>query len=138
LEQKLLNDSLTDEALTWTTSIKLCTKIEKYEAMVDYLYGELDSQKSDFDSKVHIVDSYYQEELESLAHKLICKHCVPNSSGKGNVMYIHCYHDHMFLLSCHLSVGVHVEWMSHINKLIREMLSNYTPPKCIQINILPL
>ena len=136
LEQKLLNDSLTDEIIdTRATSIDLRTKIEEYEAMIDYLYDELDSQKSDFDSIVHFIDSYYQEELESLTPKHICKHCVPNSSGKGNVICMHCYHNHMFLLSCHLSVGVHVEWMPHVNKLILEMLSNRTPPTYTQANI---
>jgi sugar-specific transcriptional regulator TrmB len=102
LEQKLLNDSLTDEIIdTRATSIDLRTKIEEYEAMVDYLYDELDSQKSDFDSIVHFIDSYYQEELESLTPKHIRKHCVPNSSGKGNIIRMHCYHKHMFLLLCY-------------------------------------
>jgi len=70
--------------------------------MVASLYDELDSHKSDFHSIVHFIDSYYQDEIESLNPKHICKHCVSNSSGKGNVICMHCHPNHMFLLSCHL------------------------------------
>ena len=67
LEQKILKESLADEIIdVQTTSVKLRTKIEEYEAMIDYLYDALDSQKSGFDSILHFIDSYYQQEYESL------------------------------------------------------------------------
>ncbi len=57
LEQKVLNDSLTDKIMdARATSIELKKKTEDYEVMVDYLYDELDSQKADFDSRVHFID----------------------------------------------------------------------------------
>jgi hypothetical protein len=56
-------DSLTDEIIdAQATSITLHTKIEEYEAMVDYLYDEFDNQKSEFGSIVHFIDSYYRED----------------------------------------------------------------------------
>lgn len=107
LEQEILHGSLTDEICdARATSIELKTKIEDYEVMVDYLYDKLDSQKADFDSIVHFIDSCYQEELMCSTPKHISKHCVPNSSGKGNVTCIHCSlthactvnYDHTFIL----------------------------------------
>ena len=73
LEQEILNGSLTDEICdARATSIELKTKIEDYEVMVDYLYDKLDSQKADFDSIVHFIDSCYQEELMCSTPQHIC------------------------------------------------------------------
>ena len=74
--------------------------------MVDFLYDKLDSQKAGFDSIVRFIDLCYQEELMCSTPKHISKHCVPNSSGKGNVTCIHCSlthactvnYDHTFIL----------------------------------------
>ena len=42
---------------------------------------------------------------------------------------------HIPNLNC---AGKHAEWLSHVDKLILEMLTNRTPPTCIQANLVAM
>ena len=103
-----------------------------YEVMIDHLYDEMDHMRDDNDSIVQYIDTNYQDEVDAMMVKPISKHYIMNEDGKGITVVV------FLFLICYIAlpfIGKHAEWLSHVDKLILEMLLNRTPPACIQANI---
>ena len=86
------------------------------------------------------MDHYYGNELEKLSPNYAKKHWVKNMT-RGNCGFMtfpvspcH-YHSYISFHLLKIDTGAHAEWMTHVDKLILEILPNCTPPNCIQANI---
>lgn len=82
VKHKLIAESLHDwyckERLN---AIDLQHQMNEYEAIIDYLYEEMDKREHDFNSMVKYVDHYYTKESYNSKPIEISKHYVPNCDG---------------------------------------------------------
>jgi hypothetical protein len=137
VQHKLIAESLHDGYQNEQLNvIELQHQVNEYEAMIDYLYEEMDKREHDFDSIVKYIDHFYIEESYNSKPRVIRKHYVPNHDGKGESHSYYSCCTYIWHLNCNLfCVGKNVEWLPYIDKLILEMLANMMPPTCVQANL---
>eukprot|EP00956_Cyclotella_meneghiniana_P002231 scaffold2510_cov65-Cyclotella_meneghiniana.AAC.1 len=117
VEHKLLSNLLTDEVRDAQLNEKSYReKVEEYGEIIEYLSQQLEDQESEFDDILQFIDSCVGNTACEPTPRVIAKHYVPNKRGGGK----------------------HAEWLPHVDKLILEMLTNRTPPTCIQANLVAM
>ena len=86
VEHKLLSNLLKDEARdAQLNEDSLRGQVEEYGEIIDYLSRELEEQEQEFDDILEFIDSCNDDNVGPAKPKVIAKHYVPNSRGKGGV-----------------------------------------------------
>ena len=136
----ICNDLKDEIKYEQTVVLELEEKQEEYENVIDHMNDEYGSNINEYKGIINSMDHYYENELEKLSPNYVKKHWDDNMTRDDcgfmflSVSPCH-YHSYISFYLLKINTGAHAEWMPHEDELILEMLSNHTPPTCIQTNI---
>jgi hypothetical protein len=86
LKHKLIADSLTNDFKhEQSLALELRDRVNEYEAILDYMYDEIDWMQADFSSSMNYINEFYQDEFKAAKSRMISKHDVLNRNGKCEI-----------------------------------------------------
>ena len=86
-----LNNTLIDEIKDkQASSLDTWTKVNDYEAMIDYFYNEIDHMRDDIDNIAQYIDTYYQDKVDAIWQSQSASIILWTKTGKIWGLKCHC------------------------------------------------